>query len=74
MNGVREGDRIRVDIPDEGDPDHDRQGMIVDTVRDDAATETGEPRDATIYRVEFDDGSRADFRWRDIRPPIGEDV
>lgn len=73
----KEGVRIRIDIPDESDPDHDRyharHGTIVETMTDDAAMETGVPRDTTIYRIEFEDGSRADFRWRDIRPPIDDE-
>jgi hypothetical protein len=76
MMGFEAGNRVRVDIPDETDPDHDayhgRHGRIVATMTDDAATETGNPVDGTIYRVEFEQGNRADFRQRDLRPPIEE--
>lgn len=71
-----EGTRVRIDIPDERDPDHETyhglHGIIVDLIEDDAAQETGDSRDKTIYRVEFVDGTHADFRWRDLRPPIEE--
>lgn len=74
MNSIQQGDLVRIDIPDESDPDHDayhgRHGTVVTTIVDDAAEETGDARDGAIYRVEFDDGTRADFRWRDLRPPF----
>jgi ribosomal protein L21E len=69
-----EGDRVRVDIPDATDPDHERyhgrHGTVTAVIEDDAPAETGGERDALIYRVEFDDGTASDFRWRDLRPPI----
>lgn len=72
MPGLQAGDRVRVDIPDESDPDHDRFhgrfGTVSRVLTDDAGAETGDPRDDAIYRVQFDDGTRADFRWRDLRP------
>lgn len=70
----KEGDRVRIDIPDETDPDYDvfhgQHGTVVDRFTDDAARETGDDRDMDIYRIEFEDGSTDDFRWRDLRPPI----
>ncbi|MCW8172732.1 hypothetical protein [Natrialba swarupiae] len=67
-----EGDRVRVDIPDETDPDfdefHGKHGVVKSVVKDDAGTETGDERDSVLYRVEFDHGSTMDFRWRDLRP------
>lgn len=66
------GDKVRVDIPDESDHDHDqyhgRFGEVIEDFKDDADLETGDSRDDTIYRVRFDDGEVADFRWRDLRP------
>lgn len=66
------GDRVRVDIPDKTDPDyeqyHDRVGTVLSVKEDDAGKTTGDRRDATIYSVEFDDGDRWFFRWRDLRP------
>ena len=63
---------VRVDIPNRTDPDskryHMRCGTIVATVADDASKLTGDDRDSVLYRVEFDDGSTQDFRWRDLRP------
>lgn len=68
-----EGDRVRVDIPDRDDPDHDpfhgRRGTVVDVLADEAGTETGDDRDSTLYTVKLEDGTSMDFRWRDLRPP-----
>lgn len=73
---LEEGDRVRVDIPDETDPDHDRyhgnHGSIVAVIGDDAESVTGDERDSDLFRVEFDNGEYADFRRRDLRPPIDE--
>ena len=67
------GDRVRIDIPDEQDPDfttyHGVHGTVVDIVPDEAYAVTGDERDAFIYQVEPDSGEQADFRWRDLRPP-----
>ena len=68
-----EGDRVRVDIPDETDPDHrlhGEHGTVVSVLQDDAGTTTGDERDDLIYRVELDEGENIDLRWRDLRPPI----
>jgi hypothetical protein len=67
------GDRVRFDIPDETDPDfdrlHGRRGQIVDTITDEAGTETGDDRDNVIYRVALADSEEVvDVRWRDVRP------
>lgn len=76
MSSYSKGDRVRIDIPDETDPDHERyhgkHGEIVAIISDDAESVTGDPKDSDIYRVEFDDGDHADFRSRDLRPPITE--
>jgi len=70
------GDRVRIDIPDEIDPNHrfhGTHGNIVDVIDDDADIETGQSQDSQIYRVEFDDSATVhDFRRRDLRPPIDE--
>lgn len=75
MAAFEVGDRVRIDIPDEDDPDyepyHNRVGKIKDIIPDDAGDSTGDERDSYIYRLEVDDGQEADFRWRDLRP-IGE--
>jgi hypothetical protein len=39
---------------------------------DDADSVTADERDAQLYRVAFDSGETADFRWRDLRPPIDD--
>ncbi|WP_336133681.1 hypothetical protein [Natronomonas amylolytica] len=74
MEQFTEGDRVRVDIPDTTDPDHDRyhgvHGTVVDVLEDEISEVTGDDRDEEIYRVELENGETADFRWRDLRPPI----
>ena len=68
------GDRVRVDIPDETDPDHDQyhgeHGQVVDILEDEAGTLTGDDRDSIIYRVQFSTGEELDLRHQSIRPPI----
>ena len=74
MHRFTEGDRVRVDIPDDTDPDHERyhgvHGTVVAVVEDDADTVTGDAREAAIFRVDLDAGETTDFRWRDLRPPV----
>jgi ribosomal protein L21E len=74
MERFAEGDRVRIDIPDERDPDyaayHGEHGTVVDVIPDEADAVTGDERDAVIYRVELKSGEQADFRWRDLRPPF----
>lgn len=76
MQRFEEGDHVRIDIPNETDPDHGRyhgvQGTVVDTLEDEADVVRGDERERVIYRVELDTGEQADFRWRDLRPPIDE--
>lgn len=77
MSRFESGDRVRIDIPDEQDPDHSRyhgrHGEIVTTIKDDAGRETGDERDSVVYRVKFDPGEQADFRQGDLRPPFDAD-
>lgn len=74
MPRFTEGDTVRVDIPDESDPDHERyhgvHGRVVEVMEDDAGETTGDERDETIFRVELKAGETADFRWSDLRPPL----
>jgi len=64
---------IRIDIPDQRHPDYDRlhgrHGEITRILEVDADDVTGDLRDATLFRVELDDGTTTDLRWRDLRPP-----
>jgi len=57
METFSEGDRVRVDIPDEMDPDygqyHGESGTIIDILEDDTKMLTGDERDARIFRVEL---------------------
>jgi ribosomal protein L21E len=73
MQQFSDGDRVRVDIPDETEPDHDEyhglQGKVMALLEDDAGRTTGEERDSLLFRVELKDGRVEDFRWRDLRPP-----
>lgn len=68
------GDRVRVDIPDERDPDHGvyhgRHGYVRDILIDDAGETLDSESGSVIYRVEFDDQTSADFRHHDLRPPV----
>lgn len=76
MQRFTEGDRVRVDIPEKTDPDHERyhglHGEVVTVVEDAAGKATGDERDGRRYRLELETGETADFRWRDLRPPIEE--
>lgn len=68
------GERVRIDIPDETDPDHDqhhgKHGTIVETISDSGGSVTGDEQDSVIYRVELETGTTADFRARDLRTPL----
>lgn len=70
------GDRVRVDIPDTTDPDfdryHGRKGDVVSIIKDDADKQTGDERDGYLFEVEFTDGERGQFRWRDLRPETSQ--
>ncbi|RQG93093.1 hypothetical protein EA462_02500 [Natrarchaeobius halalkaliphilus] len=74
MPQFTEGDRVRVDIPDELDPDHDRyhgrHGKVVEIMEDDAGDETGNDQDSFLLQVEFDSGETMGFRGHDLRPPL----
>lgn len=76
MKWHAEGDRVRIDIPEERDPDqamyHGEHGTVVNVLSDEADAVTGDERDAVIYRVELESGEQADFSWRDLRPPLDE--
>lgn len=76
MSHFTKGDRVRVDIPDTTDPDHDRHhglhGRVVGVLEDGVSEITGGDRDAVIYRIELENVETADFRWHDLRPPIDE--
>lgn len=58
----------------EPDPDHEPyhgvHGRVVGVVSDAAGLISGDQRDSRLYRVALDTGEKADFRWRDLRPPI----
>ena len=65
------GDQVRVDIPDETDPDfevHGAHGEIVDIIEDSAGIVTGDEQDDGIYRIELGNGCTVDLRHHDIRP------
>lgn len=72
MRRFEVGDRVRVDIPDEDDPDHSRlhreHGTIVEIFEDDADEETGDSRDSFLFAVEIDNSTVEHLRWRDLRP------
>ncbi|NHX37291.1 MULTISPECIES: hypothetical protein [Halolamina] len=74
MPRFENGDRVRVDIPEETDPDHDelhgKHGTVVRILDDDAGETTGNERDSLLYRIEIEDDQIHDFREHDLRPPI----
>jgi ribosomal protein L21E len=74
MDQFSEGDRVRIDFPDETDPDHSQyhgnHGTIVSIIEDHAGKVTGDEQDSALVRVELESGNEADFRRRDLRPPI----
>lgn len=76
MRRFTEGNRVRIDIPDTTDPDHDQYhdvlGTVVAILEDDAGLETGDVRDSTLYRVQLNQGPVIDVRWRDLRPAPDE--
>ena len=76
MSGFTTSDSARAGIPDTTDPDHDRyhglHGTVVDVLEDEAGEVTGDEQDAVIYRIELENEETADFRWRDLRPPVDE--
>lgn len=76
MQEFSRGDRVRIDIPDETDLDHQayhgQHGRIVSVLNDDADAVTGDSRDSEFYRVALETGEEIDFRWRDLRPPIDD--
>ena len=72
VSRFKTGDRVRIDIPDQEDPDYERFHGCSGTIRsvfEDAAGElSGDERDNYLYQVELDSGETAEFRWRDLRP------
>jgi hypothetical protein len=76
MRRFESGDEVRVDIPDNTDPDyrrfHGKRGEIIETIADDAGEETGDERDSLLYRVALESDEVMDFRWRDLRPVFNE--
>jgi hypothetical protein len=45
-----------------------RDGEIVAISEDDTGVVTGDTRDAVLYRVQLEGGTKTDGRWRDLRP------
>lgn len=70
MQRFVEGDRVRVDIPDEDDPDHRYHGEfgeITSILEDGLSGITGYPQHDYLYTVGFDDDlEAADFRYDDL--------
>ena len=67
------GDHVRIDIPDEIDPDHEhhgKHGTITNIISDDAGITTDDEGDSGIYRVETENCVLVDVRRQDLRPPL----
>ena len=45
-----------------------RDGEIVAISKGDTGVVTGDTRDAVLYRVQLEDGTKTDGQWRDLRP------
>jgi ribosomal protein L21E len=65
MHRFSEGDHVRVDIPDETDPDHEPyhgvHGRVVPVLTDAADSVSGDTRDSRLYRVALDTGKKRIF-------------
>lgn len=65
MSKFSQGDAVRVDIPDETDPDHEdfhgKHGSVVCVLEDNAGKTTGREQDSQLYRVELESGEVFDF-------------
>lgn len=76
MQAFSKGDRVRIDIPDETDVDHQayhgQHGRVVLVLNDDADAVTGDSRDSQIYRVALENGEDIDFLQRDLCPPLDD--
>ena len=73
MKKPSHGDRVRVVIPDPGDPDHryhQETGTITNVFEDDLGGLTGDPCHNCLYTVDFDDFALGpmDFRYDDLEP------
>lgn len=66
------GEYVRIDITDTDDPDfdryHRRTGEVVEVIEDDAGEHTSDERDSYLFAINFENGDREHFRWRDLRP------
>jgi hypothetical protein len=58
------GGRVRIDIPDETDPDHEmyhgKHGEILVVISDNADDVTGDEQDSGLYRIHLDNGDTFD--------------
>ena len=74
MNSFELGDRVRIDIPDEKDPDHrsyhGKHGEIIAVIPDDGDEIIDAEEASKLYRVDLDSGDTFDARAWDLRPPI----
>lgn len=77
MGSFNIGDRVRIDIPNENDPDHRyhaEHGTVTNIISDDAGETTGDNRDSDIYRVSLEnEGGVVDVRVRDLRSPFSDE-
>lgn len=67
------GDRVRISIPDQQDPDnyvHEEAGMVIAVFQDSLSGLTGDEAHDFIYTVSFYDPSLGcmDFRYDDLKP------
>ena len=74
MTEFSTGETVRIDIPDETDPDHDayhgEHGQVIEIVEGEITTITGEQVEEIRYRIRLRDGEELELPAYSIRPPI----
>jgi len=74
MSEFSTGETVRIDIPDETDPDHDayhgEHGHVIDIVEGEMTTITGEQVEEIRYRIRLPDGEELELPSHAIRPSI----
>mgnify|MGYP000088283782 CR=1 FL=1 len=70
MYRFTEGDRVRIDISDTTDPDHEpfhgNHGVVATILTNDTGASADNERGNVLYHDELDDGREMDFRLQDL--------
>ena len=74
MSEFSTGETVRIDIPDETDPDHDayhgEHGQVIGIVEGEITTITGEQVEEIRYRIRLPNSEELELPAYSIRPPI----